>query len=154
MPELEAAMRASLGTPHNFEGLQEEAIPDGSATGEGAEGDAGASNGAAGAFGSGAAANKWAVSEEALSAQADEAARAFSAAMGLQQAAVGAPIRQFLMSVVMPTVADALRILAAEQPPDPLRFLAEHLLAEADRVGVRVMVNIEVLHYHCLRCVP
>jgi hypothetical protein len=40
----------------------------------------------------------------------------------------------WLQAEVMPAVTDALRMMCAERPEEPLRFLANHLLAAAAQV--------------------
>lgn len=51
------------------------------------------------------------------------------------------PVRQYLQSVVMPTVTEALATIARDRPNDPLKHLAMHLRAVADKVSSRLEIH-------------
>ncbi|KAI9834699.1 MAG: COMPASS (complex proteins associated with Set1p) component [Phylliscum demangeonii] len=74
---------------------------------------------------------------EAAAATAAAAAAAAAAAdtpappMPTHCAPHGAPVRQYMNAKVTPTLLEAMKEVAMEQPKDPLRFLGEYLLAKS-----------------------
>ncbi|KAK1833831.1 putative dpy-30 domain-protein [Podospora conica] len=54
--------------------------------------------------------------------------------MPSEPAAHGAPVRQYLNSKVTPALLEGMKMLAKEQPKDPLRALGEFLLARSKEV--------------------
>ncbi len=133
LPEAETAAKSFLGPPHNFEGFIGDEVSLDSLMAE--------------SFKMQSSGEEDARLAELLEEQAALAREAEQQALQAQADGSGfqtEPLRLWLMSQLMPVVAEGLITIARDRPVDPVRVLAARLMKEAEKVrGLRdVLIGV------------